>query len=135
MAKYVKLVREIPERYALGTNMAEMPWIRSFEIGDDCLVAKVLATDFYDLNNTEDQGYLESRLERDASNPDIKIVFKGVITFDDNFVTQVNDAAKKCRSFGEFAFGLRKQLRRETLATLGTDRDKKDFIRCALASR
>ena len=135
MAKYMKLVREVSEHYELGTNMTEMPWVRSYTIDNDCIVARVLSTVFYDLNNVEERGYLESRLERDASNPEVKIVFKGVITFDDDFVAKVRQAAKECRSFGEFAFGLRKQFRRETIAKLGTDRDKKDFVRCELASR
>ena len=131
--KYVKLVREVSEHYTLGTNMAEMPWVRSYTVNNDAIVARVLSTTFYDLATEQED--LESRLERDASNPEVKIIFKGVITFDDDFVAKVREAARQCRGFGEFAFGLRKQLRRETLATLGTDRDKKDFIRYALASR
>lgn len=147
MKKYIKIVREIPEHYEVNTNMANKPWVKSYKTVTDTdgyasICARVYDTRYYDAHDPEEVERYQSRLERDAAEnqvePDydqVKLIYKGVVTFDDDFVAKVNNAVTECRSFGEFAFATRKEFRKETISRLGTDREKKSFVRWALESR
>lgn len=148
---YFKLVTEVAERYEVGTSMADKPWIKSYSVVNteygDIIVARKLHTEYYD-----DEAEVADRLERDADRnaglseladkyPElanmskIKTVYCGKVQFDNAFVDEVKEAAKKCRSFGEFNFAARKAFRKETINRLGgDDREQRDYIRWALSS-
>lgn len=149
---YFKLVQEVAERYELGADVVNEPWVRSYAIVDTedgaRLVIRKLDTWFYEsesdlLKAIAQDEEINAALKRNvageypelAKMSEIKTVFRGRLVVDGAFLSSVKEAVAKCRSFGEFGFSARRKFRKETIDRLGgNDRNLRDFVRWALRS-
>lgn len=144
MAIMYKLVESITEHYGMDCNLESMPWVKSWTIEKESStggertwpikVARIIAPRFF-ATKEELEEFIAAREEENRNEVEYdktKVIYRGRVEFDDEFIEACKDGYKTARGFGEFGFSERKAFKKAFREKYGTSRDKRDYIKWAL---